>query len=55
VQLHLGLTYVALERIDEARSSLVRALDIAADSPLPQFARAREVLAGLPAAPDKAP
>jgi predicted Zn-dependent protease len=47
VQYHLGMTYVALERTDEARATLTRALEIAGDSTLPQFDRAREVLSGL--------
>ena len=55
VQLHLGLTLVALERFAEARSTLERALEIAADSPLPQFAVARVVLAGLPETPQESP
>lgn len=49
VQYHLGMTYVALERTDEARAALTRALEIAADSDLPQFDRARETLATLDA------
>ncbi len=49
VQLHLGLTYAALNRTADARATLTRALDLAADSPLPQFAQARQVLEALPA------
>lgn len=47
-QFHLGMTYVALERIEDARRQLTRALEIAGDSPLPQFETARQTLAGLP-------
>ena len=47
VQYHLGMTYVALEMPDEARAQLTRALDLAGDSPLPQFQTARDTLAGL--------
>jgi predicted Zn-dependent protease len=50
VQLHLGLTYVALNRPEEARTVLTRALEIAGDTPLPQFEAARKALADLPAA-----
>lgn len=49
VQYHLGMTYVALERNAEAIVTLKRALDIAGDLPLPQFDKAREVLAELEA------
>lgn len=49
VQYHLGMTYAALERTAEAAEVLRRALDLAGDSDLPQFARAREVLDGLAA------
>ena len=50
VQYHLGMTYAALAEVDKARETLTRALEIAGDSPLPQFDRARETLQGLPAA-----
>ena len=50
VQFHLGMTYVALDRLQEARDALTRALEIAGDNPLPQFDTARETLDGLPAA-----
>ena len=50
VQYHLGKTYLALERPAEARAALERALEIAGDSPLPQFEDARTILATLPAA-----
>jgi Flp pilus assembly protein TadD len=44
VQYHLGLTYLALERLPEARETLTRALEIAGDQPLPQFDNARKIL-----------
>ena len=44
VQFHLGMTYHALGRYPEARETLARALEIAGDSPLPQFQRARDLL-----------
>ena len=47
-QYHLGMTYAALGRVAEARRVLTRALELAGDSPLPQFDTARETLAGLP-------
>ena len=50
VQYHLGMTYAALERTEEARATLERALEPAGDSPLPQFRMARETLDALPAA-----
>ena len=50
VQLHLGLTYVALNRPADARPALTRALKIAGQNPLPQFEAARKALAALPAA-----
>ncbi|MGY6409865.1 MAG: tetratricopeptide repeat protein [Alkalilacustris sp.] len=49
VQFHLGMALHALGRDAEARAQLQRALDLAADAPLPQFEAAREVLATLPA------
>lgn len=52
VQYHLGMTYVALDRTEEARATLTRALEIAGDSELPQFDRAREALSGLDTASD---
>lgn len=51
VQYHLGMTYLALDRTEQARATLTRALEIAGDSDLPQFDRAREALAGLDEAP----
>jgi tetratricopeptide (TPR) repeat protein len=53
VQYHLGMTYAAQDLPDAARTALTRALEIAGDSPLPQFETARETLAGLDA--DTAP
>lgn len=50
-QYHLGMTYVALGRVEDARRQLTRALELAGDSPLPQFETARQTLAGLPPAP----
>ena len=51
-QYHLGMVYVGLEQADKARAALQRALDIAGDSPLPQFENARKVLENLaPALP----
>lgn len=47
VQYHLGMTYVALGRIEEAKAQLEKTLEMAGDSPLPQFEKARETLAGL--------
>ena len=62
VQFHLGMAYAALDRPEDARASLTRALDIAGNSDLPQFETARETLAALPpegatdgAAPDDTP
>lgn len=51
VQYHLGMTYLALERTEEARAQLDRALELAGPSPLPQFDRAREALQELPPPP----
>jgi tetratricopeptide (TPR) repeat protein len=44
VQYHLGMTYHALGRTALAREALGRALELAGDSPLHQFAEARRVL-----------
>jgi cellulose synthase operon protein C len=50
-QFHLGMAYAGLNRPEDARRQLTRALEIAGDSPLPQFQTARETLATLAAAP----
>jgi cellulose synthase operon protein C len=47
VQVHLGLTYLALGQKDEARRLLQTALSLAGDSPLPVFATARAELEKL--------
>lgn len=48
VQYHLGMTYVALERNEEATAALTRALEIAGDdSVLPQMQVARDTLETL--------
>jgi tetratricopeptide (TPR) repeat protein len=47
VQYHLGMTYVALGRTEDARAQLEKALELAGDSPLPQFQTARETLSTL--------
>ncbi len=54
VQFHLGMTYAGLDRRDEAIATLTRALEIAGQSPLPQFQVARDTLATLQAAPTPA-
>ncbi|MEM8633345.1 MAG: tetratricopeptide repeat protein [Pseudomonadota bacterium] len=47
-QYHLGMTYAALERPEEARDALMRALEIAGpDSALPQMQTAQETLDSL--------
>ena len=48
VQYHLAMTYVALERVEEARVALTNTLKLAGDASLPQFESAREELAKLP-------
>jgi tetratricopeptide (TPR) repeat protein len=50
-QFHLGMVYAGLNRPEDARKQLTRALEIAGDSPLPQFETARQTLATLPPAP----
>ncbi|MGB3247225.1 MAG: tetratricopeptide repeat protein, partial [Sulfitobacter sp.] len=47
VQYHLGMTYAALGRNANAKAQLEKTLEMAGDSPLPEFDRARETLAGL--------
>ena len=48
VQFHLGMTYVALERKEEAIAAMTRALEIAGDdSVLPQMDIARDTLKTL--------
>jgi tetratricopeptide (TPR) repeat protein len=50
-QFHLGMTYMAVGRVEDARRQLTRALELAGDSPLPQFETARQTLASMPPAP----
>ena len=50
VQYHLGMTYAALEQTADAIEALTRAVELAGDSPLPQFQTARETLDQLNAA-----
>ncbi len=50
-QFHLGMTYLALGRSEDARRVLTSAVELAGDSPLPQFEAARQALAGLQSAP----
>lgn len=47
VQYHLGMTYAALERDDEAKDVLAKAIELAGEDPLPQFDKAREKLKTL--------
>ncbi|GGO60626.1 Uncharacterized conserved protein HemY, contains two TPR repeats [Roseovarius pacificus] len=49
VQYHLARTYLELERFEEARGILERAIEISGDTPLPQIKHARELLENLPA------
>jgi cellulose synthase operon protein C len=55
VQYHLGMTYAALGRADDAKVALERAISLAGDDPLPQLQpqlqTARDILAGVHAAP----
>ena len=50
-QFHLGMVYAGLNRPEDARRQLTRALELAGDSPFPQFETARQTLATLPPAP----
>lgn len=58
VQYHLGMAYLGLERWDEARAQLARAIEVAGEaSVVPQIADARERIAEIdarPAAPEPA-
>ncbi|WP_145108278.1 tetratricopeptide repeat protein [Cereibacter sediminicola] len=47
VQFHLGMTYAGLNRPEEARRQLRRALELSEGRDLPQMQEARRVLAGL--------
>ncbi|MCV2881842.1 tetratricopeptide repeat protein [Actibacterium sp. XHP0104] len=47
VQYHLGMAYLAVNRTDEAKAQLERALEIGGEIPLPQMDHAREVLKDL--------
>lgn len=51
VQYHLGMTYAALGRTEDARKTLTDAVERAGDSTLPQFQTARETLMELDAKP----
>lgn len=44
VQYHLGRTYLELERFEEARATLQKAIELSGDNPLPQIREARELL-----------
>ncbi len=55
VQVHLGLAYAAKGRDEDARSVLIRAVEMSAGRTLPQFQAAKDTLAGLPAAAPKTP
>jgi tetratricopeptide (TPR) repeat protein len=44
---HLGMTYIALERIEEGRAMLERAVAAGAGREIPQVIRAREALEAL--------
>ncbi len=48
VQFHLGMAQAAAGQNAQARATLTRALEIAGDSPLPQFDEARATLESLP-------
>lgn len=47
VLLHLGMTHLALEQTEEARTMLERVVEIGEDRALPQAAQARETLEGM--------
>ncbi|MFN3936606.1 MAG: tetratricopeptide repeat protein [Gemmobacter sp.] len=47
VQYHLAMAYAAADRPEEAKAQFERALELAGDSPLPQFQQAREMLEKL--------
>ena len=49
VQYHLGMTYHALERTEDAKAALTRALTLAGDADLEQFETARATLAEIEA------
>lgn len=53
VQFHLGMTYHALKRTEDARAVLTRVVELAGDEQLPQFERAREVLKELENTPSE--
>lgn len=50
VQYHLARTYLALERTEDAKRQLERALDVAGDNPLPQLVEAQKLLDELSSA-----
>jgi tetratricopeptide (TPR) repeat protein len=50
VQFHLGMTYAALERRDEAIATLTRAIELGAGRDLPQMAEAASMIETLQAA-----
>jgi tetratricopeptide (TPR) repeat protein len=47
VQFHLGMTYLALGRPEDARAGLERVIELAGDRPLPQAEQARAALAEI--------
>lgn len=44
VQYHLGRTYLELDRLEDARATLQKAIELSGDNPLPQIQEARELL-----------
>ncbi|RKT32354.1 uncharacterized protein HemY [Roseovarius halotolerans] len=44
VQYHLGRTYLELDRPEDARATLQKAIELSGDNPLPQIQEARELL-----------